>query len=221
KNPWKDSKLKSSPAAYTRELDENGVLLPIGRKGVTQLKLAPLNVYSLNYPKMPLLLVDFRNTMHIKWHEMTQRSINEVTAGIIGISHFTNWYYYLAADLYDFIESRHGSAVNLASRLDCYSQFRVKLQLDDQLDARLRHEMEQRVNSLAVNPLEGEPQSETAAAVRRFGLLEEEAATGRLAERVERNRRAELAMDSETKNGVLRDYFLHIATLGTYTHLAK
>jgi hypothetical protein len=222
RNPWKDPRLTSpSLTAYTRELDENGGLLPVGKNGVTQLKLAPLSVYSLNYPKMPLLLVDFRNTMHVKWHEMTQRSINEVTAGIIGISHFTNWYYYVAADLYDFIESRHGSGMNLASRLDCYSQFRVKLQLDDQLDARLRHEMEERVNSLAVNPLEAAPQSETVAAVRRFGLLEEEAAMGRLAERVERSRRAELALDAETKKGVLRDYLLHVATLGTYTHLAK
>jgi hypothetical protein len=222
KNPWKDARLTSaSVTGDARDLDADGSLLPIGKSGVRQVKLLPLSVYSLDYPKMPLLLVDFRNTMHVKGHEMTQRSINEVTAGVIGISHFTNWYYYMAADLYDFIESRHGAATNLSSRLDCYSQFRVKLQLDDQLDSRLRHEMQQRLDSLAVNPLESAAQSETAAATTRYSILQQEAATGRLAESVERDRRAELALDVETKKRVLGDDALHIASFGTYTHRAK
>jgi hypothetical protein len=170
---------------------------------------------------MPLRLVDFRGTMHVKWHEMTQRSINEVTAGVIGISHFTNWYYYVAADLYDFVASRHGAATNLSNRLECYSQFRVKLQLDNQLDSRLRHEMQQRIDSLAVNPLESDPRSETAAAIQRYSMLQQAAATGQLAERVETNRRAELAVDTETQKGLLRDYALHIASFGAYTHRAK
>src|SRR5581483_9898309 len=185
KNPWKDARLKSaSVTGYARELDADGNLLPPGESGVRQVKLLPVSVYSLNYPKMPLLLVDFRNSMHVKWHEIAQRSINEVTAGVIGISHFTNWYYYVAADLYDFIESRHGAATNLSSRLDCYSQFRVKLQLDHQLDSRLRHEMQQHVDALAVNPLESAPESETAAALTRYSMLQQEAATGALAEKV-------------------------------------
>ncbi len=222
KNPWKDTRLKSpSLTGYVRDLDASGNLLPMGMSGVRQVKLLPLSVYSLNYPKMPLLLVDFRDTRHVRWHEMTQRSINEVTAGVIGISHFTNWYYYAAADLYDFIESRHGSATNLSNRLDCYSQFRVKLQLDDQLDSRLRHEMQQRVNSLAVNPLESAPQSETAAALIRYRILQEEVTTGRLEKSIERSRRAELAQDAETKKGILRDYLLHLGSFGAYTHRAK
>ncbi len=222
KNPWNDARLRSaSMTGYARDLDVDGNLLPMGKSGARQVKLLPLALYSLSYPKMPLLLVDFRNTMHVKWHEMTQRSINEVTAGVIGISHFTNWYYYVAADLYDFVESRHGAATNLSSRLDCYSQFRVKLQLDEQLDSRLRNEIKQRVNSIAVNPLESAPQNETAVAVSRYRILQEEAATGRLAQSVERNRRLELALDTETKKGVLRDYVLHIGSFGTYTHRAK
>ncbi len=222
KNPWNDVRLKSASAVgYPRDLDADGNLLPMGKSGVRQVKLFPLSVYSLNYPKMPLLLVDFRSNLHVKWHEMTQRSINEITAGVIGMSHLTNWYYYVAADVYDFIESRHGAATDLSARLDCYSQFRVQLQLDNQLDSRLRREMQQRVDALAVNPLESAPQSETAAASTRYGILQQEAATGRLLKSVEKNRRAELALDTETKKEVLWNYALHIGSFGIYTRRVK
>ncbi len=222
KNPWQDARLKSPAAAtYSRDLDADGNLLPPGVSGVKQLRLVPLSVYSLNYPKQPLLLVDFRDRLRVRWHEMTQRSIDEVTAGVIGISHFTNWYYYVAADLYNFIASRHGAATNQADRLDCYSQFRVSLALDTRLDARLRRDMQQRVDSLSINPLESAPQQEMTVALDRYATLQAEAASGQLLRRVDKNRRAELAEDSETKKRMWSDYALHVVTLGTYTHRAK
>ncbi len=149
KDPWNDTRLKGAKSAsYRRDLDENGNLLPEGIRGARQIELVPLIVYALDYPKFPLLLVDFRDKLRTRRHEMTQRSINEVTAGVIGISHFTNWYYYVGADIYDFIASRHGAATSQSERLDSYSQFRVKLALDRQLAPKLREQMQQRVNSL-------------------------------------------------------------------------
>jgi hypothetical protein len=93
----------------------------------------PLGVYSLTYPKMPLLMIDFRNSAHLKWHELTQRTITEITSGVIGISRFTNWYYYVAADLYDFYASRRGTATNQQQRA------RMLFQISGSIRARPQH----------------------------------------------------------------------------------
>ena len=205
---------------YTqRALDEDGSLLPLGETGARDVTLLPLGVYSLNYPTQPLLLVDFRNKGHLRRHEMTQRSINEIVSGVIGISHFTNWYYYIGADLYDFYVSRHGNAMNKAARLDAYAQFRVQLALDRSLDPALRQQMRQRVDSLAVNPLEAAHDKELAAAAARYALLREALSEpdSRLAARVDKERRAELAALQSTPSGRVFAEALHTLTFGAYT----
>ncbi len=172
RDPWQDDRLKHwKGPAYSRSLNEGGSLLPFGEQGAQQVQLVPLGVYSLTYPRVPLLLIDFRDKLHVRRHEMTQRSINEITAGVIGISHFTNWYYYVAADLYDFVVNRHGGAMDRAARLDSYSQFRVALALDRQLNPQLRAQMQRRVDALAINPLEAAPARELQLATARYAKL--------------------------------------------------
>ncbi|MBV8864223.1 MAG: hypothetical protein JO210_02355, partial [Acidobacteriaceae bacterium] len=222
KDPWKDQRMNAPGiVSYSRDLDQNGSLLPAGVSGVKHVRVVPLSVYSLSYPKVPLLLVDFRNKLGVRWHEMAQRSINEITAGVIGISHFTNWYYYVAADLYDFVASRHGAAMSQSERLDSYSEFRVRVALDHELDPALRRELQRRVDAAAINPLESAPQQEMKAAVERYKQLQLQAEDGRLATRLTKDRRAELAQDSETSGAILRDSFFHFATFGAYTNRVK
>jgi hypothetical protein len=207
RNPWTDKRLKQWRATSYQ------------RQGMS---VVPLGVYSLNYPKSPLLLVDFRDRLSGRRQEMTQRSINELTSGVIGISHFTNWYYYLGADLYDFVAARHGSALDASSRLDCYSQFRVELALDHSLDPDLRKEMQKRVNSLAVNPLEAAPDREIQAAITRYARLQAEGAPdGTLMTRIDKERRFELATFGESRQAQMFQSALHDASFGLYTHRAK
>ncbi len=217
KNPWRDERFQDWRGPTFKRFTDNGRLLPEGATEGQRVNLAPLGVYSLNYPKVPLLLVDFRDKLHVRWHEMTQRAINEVTAGVIGISHFTNWYYYVGADLYDFYVARHGTAVNQSARLDCYSQFRVELELDDHLNPLLRKEIQERLESLAINPLESRPRLEIAAAETRFSKLQQEA-SGELVNRVDRDRRKELAAFGESKTQFMRDHAFHVLSFGAYTH---
>jgi hypothetical protein len=185
-------------------------------------EVVPLGVYSLTYPKMPLLVVDFRDGSHLRWHELTQRSINEITSGLIGISHFTNWYYFVGADIYDFYAARRGAATNLEERLNCYSKFRVALALDKTVDPVLLTSMRQHAGSLAVNPLETATQREMQAALQRYDLLEAAAANknSKMASRLDKDRRAELARFEANKETQVRDDVLHIAALGLYTHRA-
>lgn len=223
KNPWTDNRLKNwQGPVYTRSLDEGGSLLPPGQAGTHAASLVPLGVYGLHYPKLPLLLVDFRDGLHGRRQEMIQRSVNEVTAGVIGISHFTNWYYYVAADLYDFVIARHGGAVNQSARLDAYSRFRAKLALDQDSDPQLRQEMQRRVSSLAVNPLEASPGREMEIARFRSAQLATQLDEGgRLTQRMDKERRAELAAFGQTRQGQLLQDFFHTLSLGLYTHRVK
>jgi hypothetical protein len=223
KNPWDDERLRPWHGhTYTRTLDQSGSLVSPDTPGAQQVQLVPLAVYGLNYPKLPLLLVDFRDKLHVRRHEMTQRAINEITSGVIGISHFTNWYYYVAADLYDFVMSRHGAAMDKAERLESYSQFRVELALDHSLDAHLRSDIERRVDSFAVNPLEAAPDREMQVAIARYARLQAEAQEGGvLATRLDKQRRAELAEFGESKKARVAETLLHGATFGLYTHRVR
>jgi hypothetical protein len=222
-DPWTDERLKGwKDSVYTRAVDAEGSLLPFGETGSRNVRMVPLGVYGLNYPKLPLLLIDFRDKLHVRWHEITQRSINEITAGVIGISHFTNWYYYVAADLYDFVSSRHGGAMDEAARLDCYSQFRVNVALDRQIDPQLRQEIQRHVNSLDINPLEAAPSREMQAARERYAQLQAQTEErGALMVRLNKQRRAELASFGETGKSQVAHELFHAATFGLYTHRVK
>ncbi|MBV8832183.1 MAG: hypothetical protein JO108_23525 [Acidobacteriaceae bacterium] len=220
RDPWADPRIRTwRGLTVTRPVDSYGSMLSPDAKGTRQVQLIPLGVYSLSYPKLPLLLIDFRDQLHVRRHEMTQRSINEIAAGIIGISHFTNWYYYVGLDLYEFIASRHGSATDQAARLDCYAAFRSDLLLDHNLPGELRRELEARVNSLSINPMGAALARDFEVAQTRYEVLQANSEQGgRLTQRLEKDRRAELARYSESPKGNLMNAGLHTASLGIYTH---
>jgi hypothetical protein len=223
KDPWTDHRLNHQrQLSYLRAVDENGVLLPEGEEGSKQIRLVPLSVYSLNYPKQPLLLVDFRDKLRVRRHEMAQRSINEITAGVIGISHFANWYYYVGAMAYNMLWSRRGIAVDQDARLDCYSQFRAELALDHQLHPTLRQELQSRAESLAVNPLAASAAREIETARAHFAQLQSQSGeSGKLVARLQKERRAELANFGESTKSSVAHNVLHMGTLGMYTHRVK
>ena len=139
RNPWTDERLKNwKGPAYERTFDKN-----------SSESVIPLAVYSLDYPKQPLILMDFRHKLSRRRREVAQRSVNELITGVLGISHFADWYFYIAFDLHRFIVGRRGAALDEASRLDCYSDFRVNLALDRTIDPSLKKDMETR------NPVAG------------------------------------------------------------------
>lgn len=222
RNPWTDRRLKNwQGPSYLRSFDEDGGLLPIGQSGIHQQQLIPLGVYSLDYPSAPLLLIDFRGSLHLRRHEMTQRAINDVTAGVIGISHLSNWYYYAAADLYNFVVSRHGAATSASARLDCYSQFRASLALDQDLNPALRRQMQSRVNSLVFNPLESAPRKALELAQEHYRVLLARAQNGKLLDRINDERRSELAEFGKSRRGRFARIVFHDATFGAYTPRVK
>jgi hypothetical protein len=212
RDPWNDEGLKSwAGPVYERAFDGNGSETVI-----------PLAVYSLDYPKRPLMLIDFRHKLSRRRREVGQRSVNELIAGVLGISHFADWYFYIAFDLHRFVVGRRGAALDEASRLDCYSDFRMDLALDQSIDPSLKEDLEKRIQSLAVNPLDTTPQREIQDAIARYKLLEAEAGqNGRLMARVDQERRFELSSFGESQKTKLAKSTLHVATFGFYKQRAK
>jgi hypothetical protein len=212
KNPYADERLANWKGfTATRLVDGSDI------------KLIPLGLYSLTYPRQPLLLVDFRDGLNLRRNDITQKSIDEITSGVVGLSHFTNWYYFAASDIFNFIQGRRGKTNNRDERLDSYSEFRVSLALDHDLEPGLRQEIVRRAESIPSNPLESSPANEMAAALKRYSLLEVEARgdNSRLGKRIENQRREELANYRASAERQGFDIALHSITLGGYTHRAK
>lgn len=215
RDPWTDNRLREwEGPVFQRSVNQNGTLLPAGMTGERQIKLIPIGAYSLTYPKFPLLVIDFRDKLHVRRNEMTQRTINELTSGIIGISHFTNWYYYAGANLYDFVASRHGRGMDAAQRLDSYSQFRTALVLDNGMDPKLKTLLQQRIDSVAINPLEGSPEHEIQVATAQYVALLNAASSGELAGRLDRTREAELVEFGTTPQVRASRAFVRTASFG-------
>jgi hypothetical protein len=218
KNPWADERLNRSVALYRRPTIAVGNSGSDGSETESSGRYVPLALYSLDYPKFPLLLVNFRDELQVRRHEVTQRTINEVTSGVIGVSHITNWYYYAGSMLYNLVWSRHGIAVDQASRLDCYSQFRAQLSSDKSLDPQFRSELLRHADRLLVNPLELPVERKAELASMHFAQLTNASGEdGVLMKRLNDERRAELAAFGQGKAAGFAQSGLHMATFGRYT----
>ncbi|MFL6452093.1 MAG: hypothetical protein ACJ746_31165 [Bryobacteraceae bacterium] len=216
-DPWSDDRLNRLKGVYRRTINGDGSSsnAPEPESARTYV---PLALYSLNYPKFPLLLVNFRDELQVRRHEVTQRTINEVTAGVIGISHITNWYYYAGAMLYNLVWSRHGIAVIQAARLDCYSQFRAQLSADKSLDSQFRNQLLKYADQLLVNPLDVPAERKAELASAHFDQIKGASSeNGLLVKQLNDDRRAELAAFGQGRAAAFAHSALHMATFGRYT----
>lgn len=208
-NPWKDARLRNwKGLTVTRDVN-----------GPSQ-ELIPLAAYSLTYPRMPLLMIDFRSEARLRRHEMLQRGIDQLVSGVLGLSHFANWYYFAGADAYSFVANRRGATLNRNARLDSYAQLRSELALDSSLPPALRSAMQERLGSLEMNPLDASPEAEVQTARARYAKLQEEAGDGELLKQLNLERREEVAEFGKGGGHLALDAGLHATSFGLYTHRA-
>jgi hypothetical protein len=223
-DPFDDSRLKNW-TGYTEEryFDESG--LPIDAEkaavtpGATSRELIPLALYALEYPKVPLVLVDFRDTHKPKNREMLRLATGDAVTGVLGVSKFGNWPYLAGSMTWNFVRSRHGDPNNRTARLKAFSQVRRWLTLDGSMDPALRAELQRRLEILGVNPLEDSVFEETEIAERQYDALLRYAADPKgLPARLDHDRNAELAA---RRHGIPARTGLRMAnwfSLGIYSH---
>ncbi len=220
KDPWNDERL-ANWQGYTQVKwfdDENRLVEPntVNAKPKT---LIPLALYGLDNPKIPTILVDFRDTRNAKRREMSRRVLTDLTNSVISVSPFGSLPLFLGKFAYDLLTGRRGTDINQASRLRSYAQLKLLLALDATIDVNFRDEIADRVEKVSLNPLENDLAVEAALARRQYSnLIEYAKRIDGLPALLDRDRREEMV--KLTHSGKRRALYTaaHFLTLGLYTH---
>jgi hypothetical protein len=203
-NPWSDPRLQHW-TGYTevRYLDaENRATTP-DAPAARPVEMIPLAFYSLDHPRAPLLLADFRNSLKPKRGELVRHGATSLVTGVFGITRFGNWPFFIGDSALTFVQARHGAAVDRSARLQSYSQAREFLSVDSSLDPKLKAELLHRLDHLALNPLENRISTEATVANEQYAaLLRYAGSSNGLEAKLERDRRKEL--DSYTRSAAMR-----------------
>jgi hypothetical protein len=184
--------------------------------------MIPLALYALDYPKVPLLLVDFRNTSAPKRREMIRHAATDTISGILGISKFGNWPFMAGSFAFEFVRTRHGAAMNRMARLRAYSEARQWMALDTSIDPGLRQELQKRLEEVGVNPIEESVFDEADIARRQYAALLRYAADPRgLPARIAHDRTTELTAYHHSMKSRIGIRAAEAVTLGAYMHREK
>lgn len=219
-SPFGDRRLRRWQGyTETRYFDAENRRVPAETPGARAVEMIPLALYGLDHPKIPIMLVDFRNTLNPKAREMSQRVLQDVARATVSLTHL-DLPYFLGRAVFDFVADRRGMDVNQPSRLRAYSQLKLLLALDASLDPQLRDELSRRLERVSLNPLENDTQAEAQLARAQYAALldyarrPDKGLTAKLA----RERRAELTplLHSRPAQVLLR--VANVASFGLYTH---
>jgi hypothetical protein len=200
-NPWTDEGLRQwTGYTETRYFDADNQAVSADAPGARAVELVPLALYSLDYPKVPLLLVDFRHGLKPKRRELVGHAASSILTGVFRVTRFSNVSFFAADTAWTFVRGRHGATTNRSARLRSYSEARQFVAVDKSLDPRLRSELLTRLDHLALNPLENGLANEAKFAEEQYAALVAYAnAPQGLPIRLEHDRRGELEADTYTR----------------------
>ena len=141
-DPFRDDRVRNWKG-YSEmwTLDRNGAPLDGDAPGGRKVRMIPLALYALEYPRVPLLMVDFRDAGKPKRSEMIRRVSDDVATGVLGFTGFGHWPYLLAKSAFFFVHGRHGGTLNRESRVRAYARLRHALKVDEALAPPLRTEL--------------------------------------------------------------------------------
>jgi len=193
-NPWTDRRLLNwTGYSQLRYLDSENRPVAPETPGAHSVELIPLAFYSLEYQRVPLLLVDFRNRFRAKRSELAARAASTLLTGVLGLTGWGNWSFLAAKSAWTFVRARHGAPVNRDARLRARADARELLEVSSVLDPALKAELLNQLNHLALNPLENSLENETTIAQEQYSALVRYASSPEgLAAKLYRDRQREL-----------------------------
>lgn len=219
-SPWSDSRLaRWNGFTEKRYYDSENRPTTSDAEGARPVELIPLALYGLDHPKIPALLIDFRDQMNPKKREMSHRVIEDVARNVLSLSRDGDLHYFLGRTIFDFVTSRRGIDLNQPTRLRAYSQLKLLLSLDATIDAGLRGEIEKRVETLSLNPLDNDLDAEARIAKEQYAALVRYAKNPEgLAARLVRDRREELVPLEHGKTSRVFFRLANVLSAGIYKH---
>ncbi|MEO7540308.1 MAG: hypothetical protein ABIV21_09780, partial [Pyrinomonadaceae bacterium] len=220
KNPWTDDRLRAWKG-YTqaRWYDAEDRQVDEGTPGAKRRTMIPLAIYGLDHPKIPAILIDFRDSKNPKRREITRRILADLTGSVVSLSGLGGVPFFLGRFVYEFATGRRGMDLNQTSRMRSYSQLKLLLSLDASLDSGFRRDVERRLGSVGVNPLENDMADETLIAKQQYAnLLAYAARPDGLPAKVLNDRREEMVKLKH--GGTDRTLFTiaHVLSFGMYNH---
>jgi len=219
-NPWNDKRLLQWEGyVATRYFDADNQPVSSDTPGAQAVDMIPLGLYGLDNPKIPMLLVDFRDNYNPKKREMSRRVINDVTRNVLSVSKFGSLPYFLGKTVFDFVTGRRGMDINQPSRLATYSQLKLLLALNNSMEPALRSEVSGRLETISLNPFENDFNAEANIALEQYAALMKFAKDPNgLAAKIERDRRAEMTPLEHGKKAQIAFRVLNVLTFGRYVH---
>ena len=133
--------------------------------------MIPLALYALDYPGVPLLLVDFRRASAPRRSEMAERFADDLTAGVLGYTGFGHLGFLALKTSWLFVDKRHGGTTNRAARTRAFIQLRHALGSDESLDPPLRTQLSNRLERLDLDPIERTWTQEVSSAWAQYDAL--------------------------------------------------
>jgi hypothetical protein len=219
-NPWTDKRLLNWKGyVETRYFDSENHAVDSQTPGAEAVEMIPLGLYGLDNPKIPMLLVDFRDSYNPKTREMSRRVLNDVTRNMLSLSKFGNLPFFLGRTVFDFVTGRRGMDINQPSRLHTYSQLKLLLALNTSMEPELRSEISGRLEKISLNPFENDLNAEAKIATEQYdALLAYAKDRNGLADRIERDRRAEMLPLEHGGKAQLAFRMLNVLSFGKYVH---
>src|SRR6185503_6234481 len=219
-NPWTDKRLLDWKGyVETRYFDSENHPVDSDTPGAEAVEMIPLGLYGLDNPKIPMLLVDFRDGYNPKKREMSRRVLNDVTRNMLSLSKFGNLPFFLGRTVFDFTTGRRGMDINQPSRLHTYSQLKLLLALNRSMEPELRSEVSGRLEKISLNPFENDLNAEAKIATAQYNALVAFAKDPNgLAAKLEQDRRAELTPLEHDGKARLAFSALNVLTFGKYVH---
>ncbi|HKR58737.1 MAG TPA: hypothetical protein VJS64_03305, partial [Pyrinomonadaceae bacterium] len=154
-DPRSDDRLgKWNGYIETRYFDADNRAATPDTPGAHPVELIPLGLYGLDNPKIPMLLVDFRDSFNPKKREMSRRVLRDVTRNFVSLSGVPGVAFFLGRTVVDFVTDRRGIDLNQPSRVRTYSQLKLLLSLSESLQPELRTQIDERLERVSTNPFE-------------------------------------------------------------------
>ncbi len=219
KSPWTDERLQRW-SGYTKTIHvdaENRRVTP-DHPEARAVELIPLALYGLDFPKIPILLVDFRSAGHVKARDASGKVLADSARYLLNLSPYGDLNYLLIRSLLNYVTRKKGIDVNQPSRLKAHAELSALLLADDQLDPPLKAALAREAEKARASVLENSFRYQSVIATRQHEALVRAAIEGRLGRRLERDRQREYR---RLRHGpVARAVFTlaHVVTLGLYTH---
>ena len=222
-DPRADERLKQWEGyVETRYFDAENRRVAADTPGAHPVELIPLALYGLDNPKIPTLLVDFRDSYNPKKREVSRRVLKDVTRNFVSLSGVSGMAFFLGRTVLDFVTDRRGIDINQPSRLRTYSRLKLLLALNNSLEPELRNQIEAKMDKVSVNPFENDLEAEARLAHEQYeALLDYAQRPDGLTAKLDRDRRTEMVPLKHGKAEQVLFRLGNILSFGLYNHREK